>query len=389
MTTNSEPQWQRLGLSRNPFPPATTGSAFVDDLSLPDSWEAELRERVSQLASSDGPKALLIEGGYGSGKTFILNWIQEKVLHEHRIKSYFFENPGVAFYDLANRLMRQVGRYELAKALWEAVYDPDDPTAVQQRLISMVFGQWLKSLGKREDREQAIATLSKGMNDAGLAADEEIQNILARLVVETRDRPYFEYRDFVPRTRNSLVAEREEAQYFRALVRILVQVLDADGVAFLLDEFEDVALARRLTRTQSTAYIATLRRLLDTAESENLWIVLSTTPEGLERTSELDESLVQRFGYRYTIPPLSQAEARRIVECRISSARPSGSEGLMPFAEDALDELEPTSWSSPRRLIKVMWYAVSLAVQRQLAPPLSSGLVKEAEQELYAERSEA
>ena len=174
----------------------------------------------------------------------------------------------MAFYDLANRLMRQVGRYELAKALWETVYDPDEPAAVQQRMISLEFGQWLKSLGKREDRDQAIATISKGMKDSGLADDEEILNILARLVVETRDRPYFEYRDFVPSNRNSLVAEREEAPYFSALVRILAKVLDADGVAFLLDEFEDVALARRLTRTQSSAYIATLRRLLDTAESE-------------------------------------------------------------------------------------------------------------------------
>lgn len=389
MTANNDSQWLRLGLLRNPFPPATTGSAFVEDLVLPNSWDDELRERIAQLASSNGPKALLIEGGYGSGKTFVLNWIQQKVLHEHRIKPYFFENPGVAFYDLANRLMRQVGRYELAKALWEAIYDPNDLALVQQRLFTPQFSEWLKSLGKREDRERAIAVVSKGIRDAELAADEEILNILARLVVETRDRPYFEYRDFVPRTRNALVAEREEAPYFSALVRILGQVLDADGVAFLLDEFEDVALARRLTRTQSTAYIATLRRLLDTAENENLWIILSTTPEGTKRTAELDQSLLQRFSYKYTIPPLAQSDARRIVEHRLTSARPPSSSGLMPFAEDALDELDPTSWSSPRRLTKVMWYAVSLAVERQMGPPLSADLVKEAERELYAERSEA
>ena len=160
-------------------------------------------------------------------------------------------------------------------------------------------------------------------------------------------------------------------------------------MAFILDEFEDVALARRLTRTQSTAYIATLRRLLDTAESENLWVVLSTTPEGLDRTSELDESLVQRFSYQYVIPELSHAEARKIVESRLDSARGNGDGGLMPFAEDALDALDPTSWSSPRRLIKVMWYAVSLAAERGLAPPLSPELVKDAERQLYAEQPEA
>lgn len=389
MTTTSERQWQLLGLSRNPFPPATTGSAFVDDISLPESWEEDLRERITQLAYSEGPKALLIVGGYGSGKTFILNWVQEKVLPAYRIKSYFFENPGVAFYDLANRLMRQVGRYEMAKSLWEMLDDPSDPTALQRRLISLDFGQWLQDVGNREGRARAIAALSKRMRDEDLAADDEILNKLARLVVETRDRPYFEYRDFVPRSRNSLVAEREEAQYFQALVRILGRVLDADGVAFVLDEFEDVALAKRLTRTQSTAYIATLRRLLDTAESENLWVILSTTREGLDRTSELDESLVQRFSYQYLIPELSQAEARRIVEGRLDSARVDGGSGLMPFAEDALDGLDPTSWSSPRRLIKVMWYAVSLAAEQGVVPPLSSELVKDAERQLYAEQPEA
>ena len=209
MTASSEAQFQRLGLSRNPFPPATTGSAFVDDLSLPESWDGDLRERITQLASSEGPKALLVVGGYGSGKTFILNWVQEKVLPKYRVKSYFFENPGVAFYDLANRLMRQVGRYEMAKALWEMLDDPSDPTALQQRLISLDFGQWLQAVGNRDARARAIAMLMKRMRDEDLVADDEILNKLARLVVETRDRPYFEYRDFVPRSRGSLVAERK------------------------------------------------------------------------------------------------------------------------------------------------------------------------------------
>ena len=361
----------------------------MDDLALPESWDVDLRERITQLTSSEGPKVLLIVGGYGSGKTFILNWLQEKVLPKYRIKSYFFENPGVAFYDLANRLMRQVGRYEVAKALWEMLDDPSDPTALQQRLISLDFGQWLQEVGNRESRAQAIATLSKRMRDEDLATDEEILNKLARLIVETRDRPYFEYRDFVPRSRGSLVAEREEAHYFQALVRILGRVLDADGVAFILDEFEDVALAKRLTRTQSTAYIATLRRLLDTAERENLWVILSTTREGLDRTSELDESLIQRFSYQYLIPELSRTEARKLVEGRLDSARADGGVGLMPFAEDALGGLDPTTWSSPRRLIKVMWYAVSLAAERRSTPPLSSELVKDAERQLYAEQPEA
>ena len=372
---------QRLGLTRNPFPPATTGTGFLADLSLPDRWESELRRRIHALAESEGERALVIEGGYGTGKTFILNWIQSEVLPKYRVKPYFFENPGVAFYDLANRLMRQVGRYEVAKALWEMLY-PNDPVAHQQ-LFSFEFKQWLETLRTRQRRDQEIQKLSTALKDQGLATDDEIVNKLSRLIVETGERPYFEYRDFVPRSNRSLVAEQEEPVYFQALVKILGRIANADGIAFLLDEFEDVALPRRLTRSQSASYTNTLRRLLDVAHREDLWIILSTTPEGLTRTAELDESLVQRFGHRYRIPELSQDEAYGIVAQRLRPARIHTGQGIQPFSEDALDRLQETSRSNPRRLIKIMWHAIGLAVERRESPPLSRELVKESETQLY------
>ncbi len=381
--TVANTQLSHLGLTRNPFPPATTGAEFVDDISLPPSWEKDLLMRFKNLAESQGSKALIIEGGYGAGKTFILNWIQAKVLPEHRVKSYFFENPGVAFYDLANRLMRQVGRYEVTKALWEMLYQPNNTEAAQQALFWPEFGQWLGTLRNRTLRDQAIQTLSQAMKDQGIATDDEILNKLSRLIVETGERPYFEYRDFVPRARKSLVAEREEPGYFQAIVTILRRIFDADGIAFLLDEFEDIALARRLSKNQAAAYTTTLRRLLDVAQREELWIILSTTPEGFARTSELDKSLVQRFVNRYIIPPLSAEEAYGIVAQRLKPARINGGEGILPFSEDALNGLRETSRSSPRRLIKIMWHTIGLALERKEDVPLSAALVEDAEADLY------
>jgi len=189
--TDTDDRLPRLGLVRNPFPPATTGTGFLTDLSLPDRWEAELRRHIRELADSEGDRALVIEGGYGTGKTFILNWIQAKVLPEYRVKPYFFENPGVAFYDLANRLMRQVGRYEVAKALWEMLCP--NSAEVEQRLFSLEFRQWLATLRNRARRDKAIETLTGALKERGLAEDEEILNKIARLVVETGERPYFEY----------------------------------------------------------------------------------------------------------------------------------------------------------------------------------------------------
>lgn len=382
MTKISE-HLNRLDLARNPFPPATTGVGFVEDISLPSRWEAALHAHIRELAESEGEKALVIEGAYGAGKTFILNWVHTKVLPQYRVQGYFFENPGVAFYDLANRLMRQVGRYEVAKALWELL-SPSDPSAPRQ-LFAPEFRQWLATVENRKNRDTAIQLLSTGMKERKFADDEEILNKLSRMVVETGSRPYFEYRDFVPRGPQSLVAEKEEPQYFQALVRILQSISDADGIAFLLDEFEDVALKKQLSQSQASAYTSTLRRLLDAAQLENLWVVLSTTPEGLSVTSQLDVSLVDRFGHTFRIPELSLEEAFDIVAERLASVRPIDSTGLWPFADDVLEPLNETSRSSPRRLIKIMWHAIGLAIEGKIEPPLSTSLVKESEARLYAD----
>ena len=323
----------------------------------------------------------MIEGGYGSGKTFILNWIQAEVLPQGRIKSFLFENPGLAFYDLANHLMRTVGRYEMAKALWEMLGRPNSPGA-HPGLFSLEFRHWLNTLDNRKRRNWAIHMLSQALKDQHVTTDEEILNKLSRLIVETGERPYFEYRDFVPRSGKSLVAEKEEAKYFQALVRILGRIGDANGIAFLLDEFEDVTLTRRLSANQAANYTTTLRQLLDAAQREELWIILAITPEGLAKTAELDESLVQRFSHRYTIPGLSQDEAYEIVARRLQSVRPEG-DGLDPFAPDALTGLAETSRSNPRRLIKIMWHAIGLAVEREANAPLPDTLVEEAEKDLY------
>ena len=382
MTTNN-PSLERLGLARNPFPPATTGTSVGGDILPPASWQNALKQRIQHLADSEGEKTLAIEGGYGSGKTFLLNWIEAKVLPSYRVKPYFFENPGVSFYDLANALMRQVGRYELAKALWEKLYKADNPDAVRDRLFPLQFGQWLVTVRSREPRERAIRVLSQVIREQNLATDEEILNKLSRLIVETGERPYFEYRDFVPRSRRSLVPEREEPFYFRALVRILLAVLDADGIAFLVDEFEDVALDRRLSRRQASEYIATMRRLLDTARDEDLWVILSATPEGLARTNGLDPSLSQRFSDVYRIPGLSEAEAYELVERRLKAARIDNGGGISPFSEDSLESLSETTRSNPRRLIKVMWRSIGLAIEGNRTAPLPPELVREADRQLY------
>ena len=383
MTTGSQ-TLNQLGLKYNPFPPATTGVAFVDDVNLPSTWEQALNQRLNHLVESVGDKALVIVGGYGSGKTYILHWVASKFLEPRRIQPFSFDNPGVAFYDLANRLMRQMGRYELSKALWEMFFRPGDQQVVQSQLIPLQFPEWLATLKDRQSRDAAVQRISTAIRDSGLATDEEISNKFARVIVETRERPFYEYRDFVPRTSNTLVPEREEANYFRTLIRLLLNVNQAEGIAFLIDEFEDVALGRRLNKRQTSEYIATLRRLLDTARDEKLWVILSMTPEGLDQTTRLDPSLLERFTQKYEIPPLNDLDAYGLVSQRLKRARTVARDGLWPFPEDALSALRPTTRSSPRRLIKVLWQSIAFAVEKQESAPLHVDILKEAEEALFA-----
>ena len=374
---------QALGLSGNPFPVATTGAAFVPDLALPGEWESELRQRLDDLGTSRGSKALLIVGGYGSGKTFILNWIARKYFAPQRIQHYFFDNPGVAFYSLANRLMRQVGRYELSKGLWEILYHQGQEESLQPDLFQPEFPGWLGRRTDRQSRDREVQTLARAMQALALATDEEIAHKFARVVVETRDRPYYEYRDFVPRTAGALVAEQEEANYFRTLIRILLSMLPATGIALLIDEFEDVTSDRRLTKRQATEYASTLRQLLDTAREEEFWTIISSTLQGLEQTKNAEPALMERFGEPYTIPPLTEGDARRIIVQRLNTVRDSASDDLRPFPGDMLSVLRTTTWSSPRRLIKVSWHALARASRERMDAPIPVHVLRESETRLF------
>ena len=386
MTTTDE-AIPSLGLQYNPFPPATMGVTFIDDVPLPSSWEVALRQHIGHLDSSKGEKSLVIVGRYGSGKTFILNWLANE-LSLRRIRPYFFDNPGIAFYDLADRLLRQIGRYELSKAIWEMLYQTANQASTRPRLLTLEFPEWLSTLKDRESRQNAIQDIARAIRTTKLTGDEEIANKFARVVVETREKPYYEYRDFIPRAPNALVAERQEADYFRTLIRLLLRILESRGIALLIDEFEDVALARRLNRRQTSEYMATMRRLLDTARDENLWIILSMTPEGFDQTIRLDPSLVQRFTQKYEIPRLTDQDAHHIVLERLKKARSTKRDDLWPFPEETISELRETTRSSPRRLIKVLWQSIAFTRERNETVPIPLAILREAEEALFPRSGE-
>ena len=155
---------------------------------------------------------------------------------------------------------------------------------------------------------------------------------------------------------------------------------------FLLDEFEDVALGKRLARRQMAEYSSTIRHLLDTADTEKFWLVVSITPEGWQQTDDQDPALLQRFSKKLDIQTLNDEDAINLVKHRLEGARESGSgQGMWPFKEDAVAAIPPASRDTPRKLIRIFWLALASAMRDQIPPPIPTRYVLEAEGRMATE----
>jgi hypothetical protein len=381
---------ERLGLRFNPFEPATSGAPLGLGLWVPERWHTRMQELLDTLETGQGVKALAIQGEYGSGKTYLLRWLEFVELPFHRrIRPYFFDNPGVQFYDLANSLLRQVGRYEFAKMLWEYL-SPELP-GFQMDLFEQSLISWLRSVKKFKREHNALEVMAKAIKERNITSDDEIAYRLGQIVVGTFDQPYFEYQDFVAGRRGAIVAEKEEAPYFTAIIRILKEAGHSTAIAFLIDEFEEISLQKRLTQKQAYDYLATIKRLINVARDEDFWLIVTMTPEAANKTQQLEPSLWDRFtshgAYEFQIPPLSREEATELLRWRLSKAQPPDKEPptpYFPFPEDFASILRPTTISSPRRLVKVAFYAIAEAQQRHdMAVPFTAEFLREIEEKVY------
>lgn len=385
---------QRLNLKYNPFEAAASGAPLTRTLWVPERWKQSLEQFLDRAQGMRGPKAFAVLGEYGSGKTYLLRWLEREALIERRIRPFLFDNPGVQFYDLANALLKKIGREEFSKSLWELVHANIELSVPVTLFAKNPFLSWLESVKAHRLQEKAARALAITIRQRGITENEEISYKLGQLVVQTVDKPYFEYKDFVAGRSSSLVAEREEAPYFAAIVRILKEALHANAVAFLIDEFEEISLQRRLTTRQSYDYLATLKRLINVTESENLWIVLAMTPQAAEISAKLDSALWERFisqgRNKLEIPPLNDAEAQQLIEHRLEEARTSEKvRNLFPFPDNLLSLLREDVKSSPRRLIKVASYAISefLALPHDVELPFSAEYLSKVQENLYPQAS--
>lgn len=355
----------QMGLQFNPFEPAASGVPLGGDFWLPVSWKHPLQQLLSSTGQGRGAKALALAGEYGAGKSYVLRWLHQVEFPKRRIKAFYFDNPGVQFYDLANALLRDIGRKDFSKSLWELA--ATHVTNYQRGLFSDGFDSYLRGYWKPARQAQVLANLQGAILAAKITTDEEIAHRLARIVAETPSKPYFEYRDFVA-GKTALVAEREEAPYFAAILKTLRLAAGIEAVAFLVDEFEEISLLKQLSRREAHDYLATLKRLINLTESENLWVVAAMTLDAIDKTAMLEPALWERFTghgrFQFTIPALTADDAATLISKRLRMARISEfvpPDDIFPFPSDLDKALNPAFFSNPRRLVKICFYAISKA----------------------------
>ena len=384
---------QKLRLEFNPFEPTGADVPLVglDALSFPKAQEEKTQSLLTELKGGSGAKAIVVVGEYGAGKTCLLQRLYRETFPKLRVKPFYFDNPGVHFYDLANTLLRTVGRKDFAKFVWELA----GPYAkgIQSSLFAKGLDEILYSPRSRGELDKITNSLQNAVRKAEITHDEQIANCMARIVTNTLSKPYFEYRDFIPRLRGSVVAEGEEAPYFRAILKTIAKGNNADAVAFLIDEFEEIGLQKRLSRRAAQDYLVTLKRLInlsETLEEPNFWLVLSMTHNAYEITETLESALFDRFkGNTIEIPSFGPEDAIALVKSRLRAARPpkwQATSDLFPFPNQL--PFQKKTQDNARRLVKVCFFAISRA-KSTTALPFSVSYLKDVEENIFPPLSDS
>lgn len=360
-------QFERCALSYNPFEPAASGAPLGSGpLWLPENRRASLTSAIERLSTGRGPKVLPIYGTYGTGKTYTLEWLRLEELPVRRIHPYYFTNPGVQFYDLVNKFLTQLGRKEFSKYVWELVQNHVEAPRQLDLYSGVGYEQYIQQMshGKRS-LDRVTRHLQEAIQKAGITSDDQIAYRFGQIVAETPYKPFFEYRDFVAGAKGAVVAEREEAPYFLALLRALRLGAGFSAVAFLIDEFEEISIQPRLSRREAQDYLATLKRFVNLSLEDDLWIILAMTEQGMETTKQLEPALWERIAESaIQLTPLTESEARDLLEKRLSAARKDtrskqAQRGLYPFPSDVISMLSPATTSVPRSLVKLAYRALA------------------------------
>lgn len=397
-------RFKDLCLVENPFPPSGTALELRSQEYgyFPESNITKLKENIRKLNSTpQAIKTFSVIGEYGSGKTtFLINKVNNE-LTSYKFKVFNFQNPGVQLYDLADALLRSIGRVEFAKGLFELVsvglingtihqyLSPDD------KREALNFSNWIEQARSKEQKTKMINKLQSAIKNSkyNITDDEEIAHKLASLIIETRERSYFDYRDFVS-SKGSYVAEKEEPKYFLALIRVLKELYNSYGIAFVIDEFEDVIARSRMPAFKQADYLRTLKHLFDLSKDEAFWLVLAMTPKSAKDLQQYEPALYERLGpesqYSIFLEYPDEKDINGIVRFYVDVRGRDKECGqkhseMFPFPENFGEIIKETKRDlTLRQIIKIAHFIVAKALNEEnVKIPLTSKYIASTILEVY------
>jgi hypothetical protein len=388
-----ERRYSALGLRRNPFPFASIGPSS-DLLGLPPLRKDQI-ESIMSFLGAERPALLEIVGDYGTGKTHILLWLKRIVEAEAHgeVGAYYIANPGVTPRDLVAAITRAIGDEDLGHRIrilvirgYQKVWHTQGYRGVRDLFTKESVTLHEDTLEKQA-RELAGEDLC--LNDTGWMKKADIY-VQSRAV----------FLDFASKTLTEVGIPRGVASEFASFAfsglesgskswavlslskgserftyedhyRALVTLMVGTGykrILFLIDEIEDVVASGRVTRRQSSEYLAALRIVLDLTV-ERVGIVLAATPRAWARLKELYGALDDRRTNVVDLGKLSKVDAEEIVRnyldtCRVHPNKDLGT--LKPFSKDALVELVSQCNGSPRMFIGLCHESLDFAVKKGL-----------------------
>lgn len=383
---------KKAGLLGNPFTPSGTGLPSGNFVYVGERLRKKVDRFYAELSTGSGAKTFPLIGRYGAGKSAFMNGFLTNYFWKKKIKAFYIENPGVSFYNIANQILQSIGRYEFSKAIYEI--SEHYIKNRQKVLLEPDYDSFLNSLKTKADRDNKIIELAEILRKkVNLTDNESVAYSFAKTVIETKVRPFYDYKDFVSEGRSPSVPKDLEAGYFDALINAFKKIYGAEGVALLLDEFEELTLGSRISTRVKYEYLATFRKLIDESQNQNLWIVLAMVPEVEKTIEKINPALWDRFSHHdkttLRLDELDQGEIKGLIIEWLNSMREDRrDDSVFPF-EDGVENIfmARTQLRFPRVIVKICFNALAKASADDISPPLSANKVLEIANEFYPYRS--
>jgi len=363
---------ERLNLTDNPFLKVGIPRGFVEWGDRKEVKE-QLESHAIAVASSGRARNLIVRGGYGSGKTHCLrylNWfVNTKLAAEMKEKpplSIYVKNPGESFADLFRATLAGISFDELRRSairlcstlVYELFKKSREASQIEkdQLFLTLVSSLQEETLarsiltrfgGLSQEFSRFIAALALGRDDdvaeRWLAGEKISSADLKRLGVSA-----------------PILTDDQSVETLDSTLRLVTVGGGMRTFIICLDEFEDIA---ELTRKESLSYLRHLRRFLD-AHTTDFSAVVAVDTDVLERIRKTYAPIGSRLrqAEKIDLSYLTRDQIQRFIEdiCEPYKTRKNSA---LPFQKSAYDVVSDITRGVARDVVKLVHDSIELAAK--------------------------